>query len=279
MKIELYRNHLATELEALPDIRSQVVQSYALTTSVLLRKMAQHLNIKNLCIPDAFDSEQSYDLAMVLNIFIHYITFDPHWRSLPERDFSEKDDNKCDNVIYLYSKDRRKNRRELRISLKTYFDLVSRFAHDDLFVAQHLLHRLITLLSEVVNQPNKDFERSYLVNVSGLIDDSLTLTSKLVQSNAIQVSRDTVVVCYKDASPNPFKGREWVPRRMSCVDLITEFGSLWYPYPFVPSKEEFDGEITYAEGMHQNHDTLMFTFGALLSMFKMIRDECEAASR
>ena len=135
---------------------------------------------------------------------------------------------------------------------------------------------LTTLLSEVVNQPNKDFERSYLVNVSGLIDDSLTLTSKLVQSNAIQIPRDAVVVCYKDVSPNPLKdGCKWVSRHANCAELITEYDSLWYPYPFVPCKIELDDMITYAEGMHRNSDTFMFPFGDLLRMFEMIRDECE----
>ena len=63
------------------------------------------------------------------------------------------------------------------------------------------------------------------------------------------------------------------------VHSTEEQWRLWYRYSFVPRKMELDGVITYAEGMHRNHDTLMFTFSALLGMLDMIRNECEATSR
>ena len=73
MILQLFRDHLATELDNLPDMQSREIQSYALTTAVLTRRILDSLDIKDLTIPSEFYSRGSaYNLRKVVDRIIHY---------------------------------------------------------------------------------------------------------------------------------------------------------------------------------------------------------------
>ena len=53
MKLQLFRDHLTTELGNLPDIRTQEIQSFALTTAILTRSLVERLDIGDLRVRGA----------------------------------------------------------------------------------------------------------------------------------------------------------------------------------------------------------------------------------
>ena len=66
MEIQLIRNRLVEELVNLPDVATPEIQSYALTSAVLVRRITEALNITDLRIQDAWRRETAHDLAYVL---------------------------------------------------------------------------------------------------------------------------------------------------------------------------------------------------------------------
>ena len=152
MFIKLYQEHLAEDLNRVKNLKEQSVQSYAVTTAVLLRKIIHHLDIDSLTIPNIRDKEKPYDLKHVLDIFIHYASFYPQWTF----------DDEETNYIALESDRYNRERSDtgLRFDIADYFKIVSKFAHDEAFLFFHLLKRTITCLYEVVKQPDKDFSPS-----------------------------------------------------------------------------------------------------------------------
>ena len=98
MNLQHFRKHLLTELYNLPDLRSQEIQSYVLTTAILTRRILEILNHSSLEIPSTYDPKRpAYNLNTILDSFIHYLAFYPPLASLEEtrpfvvRLYSEKD--------------------------------------------------------------------------------------------------------------------------------------------------------------------------------------------
>ena len=67
MDIQLIRNRLVEELANLPDVTTPEIQSYALTSAVLVRRITEALKIADLRIQDAWQRQTSHDLARVLS--------------------------------------------------------------------------------------------------------------------------------------------------------------------------------------------------------------------
>ena len=134
MEIQLIRNRLVEELANLPDVTTPEIQSYALTSAVLVRRITEALNITDLRIQDAWQRETFHDLAHVLNKIVHY------------RDFSraivgqQEGEQFRDDYVYLRS---RRTEPGWVINLGSYFDFVRRFADDDVFVVRTSYAELI----------------------------------------------------------------------------------------------------------------------------------------
>lgn len=276
MKLQLFRNHLASELDNLPDVRVQAIQSYALTTAILVRRITEELQITDLRIPDARNPQIHHGLQKVLNSFVHYRYLHPHFQSSA--------DEPEEGVVHLES-----DRGKFRISLRSYFDIIDQFAGDDLFVSRYLLRRIVTLLSQIVNQPSRDFDRLLLVSISELVADSLSLLGRLVESGAIEIPSDLVLEGYRHevrwSETGGIAGSDYLPDRVHCVDIIAGYGSTWHPYPFVPHRVEIDNANPYMKGIERYRvdgtgggGLFLFPFDALLSMFKDVQSRCEAAS-
>ena len=278
MRLQLFRNHLAAELSNLPDIRSQEVQSYALTTAILVRKIVERLEIDNLEISSVHDSQRpTYSLKTILNDLIHYRAFHP--------EFQVPGDNSSDCIVRLYSTKTRKKGVLYCISLRAYFDLISQLVHDDLFVANHLLRRVITNLSQALNTDRK-FDADFLSDTYDLISDALTLAAKLDRDNTIRIQTNVFVDWYKPVLINPSNLQEGFNcspgPRVNTAEFVHGFNTVWRLAPFKPSREKLEGvdvysflieEIEYKEDGRMNG--FYISFGAFLSTFQAIKKQCE----
>ena len=117
MDIQLIRNRLVEELDNLPDVTTPEIQSYALTSAVLVRRVTEALNITDLRIQDEWQRETSHDLAHVLSKIVHYQDFDRALVQPPEGG------QFLDDYVYLRS---RLTEPALVIDLRSYFDHVRR---------------------------------------------------------------------------------------------------------------------------------------------------------
>ena len=234
MKLQLFRDHLAHELRNLPDIRSQEIQSYALTTAVLLRYITQELGIEDLRVPAPYHpNEKSHPLGTILNSIVHYQAFYPHIGSL-DLEVSEY-------FFYMYSsQDMRKGNRFL-IRINDYFDLVRRIADDDLLIANYLIHRTIRLLNKSINSQTT-LEPGFLQKVTYLVQDAFALGLRLGKDKVIEIPSD-VHVDYYEASFLDGTQRDFVydySGKLNSADFFIGFGSKWH-IPFPPKKEQIEG--------------------------------------
>lgn len=276
MKLQLFRNHLASDLDSLPDVRAQEIQSYALTTAILVRRITERLKITDLNIPDAHNPQVHHGLQKVLNSFVHYRYFYPN--SPVSMNDSEE------NIVLLES-----DRRNFRISLRSYFDIIDQFSRDDLFIGRYLFRRIITLLSQVDNQDCRDFDRSLLVIIQELVAASLSLSGRLVDSGVIEIPTDLVLDGYRHevrwSETGGIAGWDYLPVRVHYVDIIAGYGSTWHLAPFVPFRIGIDNANPYMTAIERartdgtgDSDGFLFPFDALLIMFKDALGRCEAAS-
>ena len=132
MDLQLFRNHLAAELGALPDVRSWEIQSYALTTAALARRILNHLDIDDLTIRGEIRFERlGHSLKQILDCIIHYRVLHQDAVTFPAPGLP-------DDIITLYSDRNRRYGKRFYIRLPVYFELIGRLAHDDQFVAHYL---------------------------------------------------------------------------------------------------------------------------------------------
>ena len=63
MDIQLIRDRLVGEMAMLPDPQTPEIQSYAVTTAVLVRQVTGALDITDLLIPDAWQPQTHHNLS------------------------------------------------------------------------------------------------------------------------------------------------------------------------------------------------------------------------
>lgn len=277
MKLQLFRDRLACELRDLPDIRSQEVQSYALTTAVLVRYVIQELGMEDIQVPTPYHpNETSHPLGTILNSIVHYRAFYPLLSNF-DRDASE-----C--FFYLYSsKDMQKGNR-FQIRLHDYFDIVRRIADDDLLIAQYLFRRTIRLLKQSINS-HTTLDPEFLQKVTNFTEDALAHGLKLGNDGAIEIPVD-VYVDYCEGALRP--GTKWdfvydYSGSMNSADFVLGFGSKWQMIPFRPKKEQVGGVKAFCFGIekidHQEKSLpakiCVVPFDGFVKMFEEIHCQCK----
>ena len=275
MKLQLFRDHLATELGNLPDVRTQEIQSYALTTAILTRSLVERLDIGDLRVGRARDPKgQTYPLTKILNNLIHYRAFHPEYKG--------PDDDPTDCVVRLYSDDAGKEGELYWISLRDYFDVVSRFAHDDFFVAQRLLRRVITCLHQLLNTNDKH-SADFLRDIAAFVEDGLVLAANMDRDGQIQISADVFVDWYEGEFISLHEGFKWTKGpRISAPEFIHGFNSVWRMSPFTPSKNNLAAEDVYSIFIERvqrkedgSPDFFVVSFRDLVAMFQDIKKQCD----
>lgn len=276
MEIQLIRNRLVEELANLPDVTTPEIQSYALTSAVLVRRITEALNITDLRIQNASQRETSHDLTHVLNKIVHYSDFR---RAVVGQQEGEQFK---DDYVSLRS---RRTEPGCVINLGSYFDFVRRFAEDDVFVVRYLLRRVDTLLSNVVNQPERDFDQHWLADVGDRIHDLFVLLGKLVRSGTLVVPPDLVINGYLEAHVGtyivPGSVVEHVPYGQLFAGYNAENGETydpkWFRFVGRAEKHTIDVSEDYMVGVFRfptgapNAEIVYFKMSDLLTMFKDLR--------
>ena len=271
MNLRFYRKHLQTELKNLPDLRSQEIQSYVLTTAILTRKIMEVLDNSSLEIPSTYDSKRpNYSLNTILNKFVHYTAFYPRLASL---------DSTQPFVVRLYSDEDRKRGKEYSIKLSEYFNVISRIAKDDVFVVSDLLlPRVLTLLNQVT-RIEQDFDTDHLNKILSLVMDAFVLSDSLATANSTPLPSNVVVNCYEITSATGLQsGDRWNSQvfTLNSVDLIKGYNSSWQLALFPPSNRNLVNINSYGvtmERLEQGQCTLPMFFVVLFEDFLKI---CEA---
>ena len=271
MNLRHFRKHLLKELNHLPDLRSQEIQSYVLTTAILTRRIMEILDHSGLAVSSTYDPMRpTYKLKEILDSFIHYMGFYPRLAS---------HDKTRPFVVRLYSDEDKTKGKEYSIKLSDYFDLISRIARDDVFVANDLLlPRIITLLNQVIRDP-RDYDTDHLNKILSLAVDTFGLSGTLGQANTVPLPRNAVAKCYEMTSITGLQaGSRWNHRifTLNSADLIRGYDTTWQLSPFPPSNNKLVGVDSYGITMErkpQGQSTLPALF---VVPFEEILKTCEA---
>ena len=271
MDIQLIRDRLVGEVAMLPDLQTPEIQSYAVTTAVLIRRVTEALDITDLRIPDAWQPQIHHDLRRILSGLVHYRSFSPALVKPPLGGKYKYD------FVWVRSK-----RASFVISLELYFDHVRRFADDDLFVARYLLRRIITLLCQVLSEPDKDWSQSLLVDVTDRMYDSFALLGKLIRDGALVVPDHQVINGYADVyagqanRPHTYTIRPGLVAE--CVPygkMLAGYGTTWHWTVGHAEKHSIGGAKVYTAQVLRDRssslgsaESVFFELSGLLEMFK-----------
>ena len=274
MLIRLYRKRLESELKNKPDMNDQSIQSYTVTTAVLLRQMIQYLNMeKGLSIPNADPSgKKPHDLLKVLHRFIHYNYFFPHWRNSTQKVPEGSHIVQLASDYHSYE-----DEEDIQFDLKDYFDVVSQFAYDDAFVFRHLLKETISCLCEAINKPNKDFGNTYFRKLTLLIHEVFWDVSEMVESEVLKIPNKTKITWYNHETKMPPGGNVFqvVHRHtrisFDCVDFLSEYKTEHFHYPFLDYKQEINGKEQHVHTIHWGNNTYYSAFDDLLDVFRVFQ--------
>ena len=271
MNLRHFRKHLLTELDNLPDLRSQEIQSYVLTTAILTRKIMQILDHFSLEIRSTYDPKRpAYRLKNILDSFIHYVGFNPPLASLDETQ---------PFVVRLYSDYDKRKGEEYSITLGDYFDLISRIAKDGTFVANDLLlPRVIALLNHVIRYP-QDYDADHLNRILALVVDTFEVSDSLAQTNTVPLPSNVVVDCYEITSVRGLHaGDRWNYRMftLDSVDLIKGYNMTWQLSPFPPSNKLLVNIDSYGVRMERKQQGQLTLPGFFVVPFEEILKTCEA---
>ena len=271
MDIQLIRDRLVGEMAMLPDLQTPEIQSYAVTTAVLVRRVTEALNITDLRIPDAWQPQTHHDLRHVLSGLVHYRSFSTALVKPPLAEQYKYD------FVWVKS-----NRARFVISLELYFNHVRRFADDDLFVARYLLRRIITLLCQVLSKPDKDWSQPLLVDVTDRMYDSFALLGKLIRDGDLVVPAHLTVNGYPDVyagqanRPQTYTIRpSLVAERVPYDKILGGYGTMWRWAAGHVEKHSIGGADVYMARVLRDHsgslgsaESVFFKLSGLLEMFK-----------
>ena len=186
MRLNLFRKHLARELDQLPDFRMQKIQSYVLTTAVLARRIDERLGGR-------LKSEQvqprqggQLDFRQLLGMLIHYCRFEPDIYSTT---LSDAEVSPEDFYFRVYS-EQIKNKRYagdlLAIKLADYFEVIQKIARDDVFVIRHLLAATVTRLKRAANDPGS-VNPDELSEIVASFDDAVCLSRECASTSGLHL--------------------------------------------------------------------------------------------
>ena len=153
MILELFRKHLADELRRFPEKPDAAMQSYAVTTAILARRILEYVAINDLFLPAAISgSRAAYPLKDVLDRIIHFTALHQDMMTLGIP--GEEGD-----LVTLYSDRAQHPNDEMYISLARYVEAVNRLAEDDRLVARHLMRKAATTLGKAATARDESMDR------------------------------------------------------------------------------------------------------------------------
>ena len=240
MKLRLYREHLARELEQLPDFRVQEIQSYVLTTAILTRRIDDRLGerLKSERVQPRFG--RALDFRQLVDLLIHYCRFDPSSYSTI---FADSEVPAAEFYFRVYS-NQAKNKHDagslLSIRLADYFAIVEKIASDDFFVLRHLLPATITRLRRASSSVPIDSDD--LGEVVNSVDDIVWLSRHMIDTTNPSlrcVPLQASDLKFRHRGPGPMDLDEYLvdSRLYRTLGSLTDgYGTAWHHAPFPPRK-------------------------------------------
>ena len=277
MRLHLYREHLARELEQLPDFRAQEIQSYVLTTAILSRRIDDRLRgrLKSERVEPLWGRQ--LDFRQLVGLLIHYRLFVP---SLSSTTLSDAEATPADFSVRVYS-DTTKNKHDagtrLTIKLADYFAIVGKIASDDVFVLQHLLAATITRLTRA-SRIEGDVDPDDLNEIAASIDDVIWLSRKLIDTTNLPL-RDVPLhasdLKFRHRGPGDWDLDEYLVASDLCPTLgsLTDgYGTRWHYTPFRPSRIDGAGYCLGIEVPDPNFRPMALPFSMLADAFAEVKN-------
>ena len=241
MILHAFRRHLGEELGKIPADAEQAFESYAVTTAALARRLLEYLAIDDLLVPNGFGGDPpSHELRTVLNRILHFRVL--HQDAVT---FAVPDEP---DLVTLYSDRTQGYDEHLYIRLGDYRTVVGRLAHDDAYVAGHLLRRSVTLMNHVMRESGEGATPADEIRhaefrkwVDGMLCNAWNLTARLVERGDVRCP-ELDVECYERRYG---EGAGEYPRDFAAVstarDLLEGYGRTWWWRPLTSRKMEIGG--------------------------------------
>ena len=170
----------------------------------------------------------------------------------------------------------------INITFRDYFDAISRFAYDDVFIAKYLLRRVITLLSQVTNV-STEYEPSFVWDIWDLTEDGLAISCALEGSNVITIGNAHTVDWYDYTVGHQNEVFTKGPQPLQRADFLHGMNNEWRGPLFTPTRETLDSISQYCVFLEKIEPTnperaKWFVVGldAILEIFKDINRQYEA---
>lgn len=240
MILHAFRTHLGEELEKIPADAEQAFESYAVTTAALARRLLEYLAISDLSVPNGFrDDPPSYPLRTVLSRVLHFRVL--HQDAMTFAIPGEPD------LVTLYSDRTQGDDEHLYIRLGEYREVVGRLAHDDAYVASHLLRRSVTLMQNVMGKsnqaatPREESRRAEFRKwVDGMLCNAWNLTLRLIEARDIGCP-DLAVECYERRYGEGADEYQDFAAVSTGRDLVEGYGRTWWWRPLTSGKVRIGG--------------------------------------
>ena len=240
MKLHLYREHLARELEQLPDFRVQEIQSYVLTTAILTRRIDDRLGERLRSEGVEPRRGRTLDFRQLVDLLIHYCRFEP---SIYSTSFADSEVPAAEFYFRVYSNQAKKKHDAgslFSIRLADYFAIVEKIANDDVFVLRHLLAATITRLRRVSSPAPIDPDD--LSEVVNSVDDIVWLSRHLIDTTNPSlrcVPLQASDIKFRHRGPGPMELDEYLVDSnlyRTLGSLTDGYGTAWHHAPFLPHK-------------------------------------------
>ena len=276
MNLQLYRDHLTQELKHLPDLRSQDIQSYVLTTAILCRRIDNRLAgaLNSLWISERIVSNRRFGFIKLANILLHYSKFDP---DLFVNSSAESTGPEAFTVRVHSDKSRNElHGRLLTFRLADYFDIIERVAKDDQFVLTHLLAAAITRLRDA-SAVSEELDPDLLHEILSSVDDVIYLCRKVGESRGVSFKTIPMPQVYEIRFRDMQGNEDYVPTNEfpDLARFIDGYGTSWTYSPFAPARMNGGDYSVEVESRSPDSDAssarIALPFGMLRDVFTATR--------
>ena len=274
MMLTMFREHLADQLKRFSEQPGRSLESYAVTTAALARRIVEYLRIYDLTVPAMH--EDSYKLKTVLDAIIHFRVIWPE-TVVPG-------DTKPEWIMVYSGRTKRYGER-MQIEWVPYLALLKRLADDDVFVAPYLLRQTVTVLTRAMRGRGlRDGafgheQGEYGRQMTRLVLGSWDMLARILGAGRAAIPT-TAVDCFEERGDDGIATA--YPRFATCRELVEGYGRDWVWAGFNPDKLTIGGDKVWCMFLHETERKadgtirgLAIPFTAFVTMFQTVREQLE----
>ena len=267
---------MAWELDHLPDLRSQDIQSHVLTTAILCRRIDDRLGgaLKNLSIRERIGTNHQLSFIRLINILVHYSRFVPDLFVNSSNNSTGPDHF----TVQVHSEPKNNDPKDRRLTfrLSDYFVIVKRVVTDDMFVLSRLLAASINRLGDA-SVTAGELGVDCLNEIVSSVDDVIYLSRKVRESCGVSLRTVAVGTMFEVRFRDTHGNKDYMPTDWfsGYSQFIDGYGTSWTYSPFTPTRMhggEYCIEIqTQDRDPDDNFALIALPFGMLHDVFTAIR--------